>query len=238
MSEIRNKHCRGKRFFQSVGFGVTLSFMFFFLLNRGYCSSSDVLSILQVLDRVQQRYSVADFEADFTQSSRLEAVGIVDTAKGHVSFKPPAMMRWHYKTPDEYFIIADEENVSIYRPIENQVMVGKASDYFGERKYTDFFAEPKKLLDDFDVQWAHEQLQGENSHVIRLVPRKRQQNLAEVFLFVSKTTFHIYKSIIFNAFGDQTTIRFSGFKFNQGLNRSFFELKIPKGADVMTLDAP
>ena len=181
---------------------------------------------------------MADFEADFTQSSRLEAVGIVDTAKGRASFKPPALMRWHYKTPDEYYITADEENVSIYRPMENQVMVGKASDYFGDRKYTDFFAEPKKLLEDFDVQWAPEQLQGKNSHVIRLVPRKRQQNLAEMFLFVSKTTFDIYKSIVFNAFGDQTTIQFSDFKFDQGLDRSFFELEIPKGADVMTLDAP
>ena len=235
MNKEKIIQARERRFW--LGFGINLFFIFL-LTHHGYGSPSNDMSIFQVLDRVQQRYNVADFEADFTQSSRLEAVGIVDTAEGHVSFKPPTMMRWHYKTPDEYFITADKENVSIYRPLEKQVMVGKASDYFGERKYTDFFAEPKKLLDDFDVQWAPDQLQGKNSYVIRLVPRQHQQNLAEVFLYVSKTTFDIHKSIIFNAFGDQTTIRFSGFKFDQGLDRSFFELKIPKGADVMQLDAP
>jgi outer membrane lipoprotein carrier protein len=238
MSEGQNRHYRTRRLRLSIGVGAFLWFTCFLPLPGGYGSSSNTLSVFQILDKVQQRYSVADFEADFTQSSRLDAVGIVDTAEGHVSFKPPAMMRWHYKTPDEYFIIADAQNVWVYRPMENQVMAGKAADYFGDRKFTDFFAEPKKLLDDFDIQWAPGQLQAEDYYVLRLLPRKSQPNLAEVFLFVSKTTFDIYKSIVFNAFGDQTTLRFSDFQFDQGLHRSLFEFKIPKGADVMQLDAP
>ena len=91
---IKNKWCCGKRLMQYCSFGFLLWCVFFVLPYQGYCASSDTMSILQVLDRVQQRYNVADFEADFTQSSRLEAVGIVDTAKGRASFKPPALMRW------------------------------------------------------------------------------------------------------------------------------------------------
>jgi len=237
-SEGRNGPCWGKCLLQSIGFGITLSFIFFLLLPDGHVLSADTMSIFQILDKMQQRYNVADFEADFTQSSRLDAVGIVDTAEGHVSFKPPAMMRWHYKIPDEYFIIADAENVWIYQPTDNQVMVGRAADYFGDKNFTDFFAEPKKLLNDFDVQWAPAQLQGDDSYVLRLFPRKSEPNLAEVFLFVSKTTFDIHKALVFNASGDQTTLRFSNFKFDRGLDRSLFEFKIPKGADVMQLDAP
>lgn len=237
-AEEKKGPCRVKRFFQLFGVGATLSIIFFLLLPCGHVLSDDATSIFQVLDKVQQRYNVADFEADFTQSSRLDAVGILDTAQGHVAFRPPDMMRWHYKTPDEYFIIADAENVWIYQPTDNQVMVGRAADYFGGKKFTDFFAEPKKLLNDFDVQWAPAQLQADESYVLRLFPRNSEPNLAEVFLFVSKTTFDIHKVLIFNASGDQTTLRFSGFKFDQGLDRSLFEFKIPKGADVMHLDAP
>jgi outer membrane lipoprotein carrier protein len=238
MKSIVYTDYKAKWFLRWMVFGTVLSVLLCLHLPWAACSSLETVSIMDVMDQVQKRYNAKDFGANFVQSSRLDAVGIVDTAKGHVSFKPPGMMRWHYTVPDEYLIIADAENVWIYRPTENQVMVGKTEDYFGDRKFTDFFAQPKKLLEDFDVQWAPDQLQGDNKYVLRLVPRNSQPNLAEVFLFVSKPTFDIYKSIVFNAFGDQTTLSFSDFKFDQGLDRSFFEFKIPKGADVLQLETP
>lgn len=237
-SKGRNEPCRAKRLFQSIGFGITLWLIIFLLPTDQYVFCEDAISIFELMDKVQQRYNAADFEADFIQSSRLDAVGIVDTAEGHVSFKPPDMMRWHYETPDEYFIIADAENVWIYQPMDNQVMVGRTADYFGDKNFINFFSEPKKLLNDFDVQWAPDPLQGEDSYVLRLFSRKSEPNLAEVFLFVSKETFDIHKALVFNASGDQTTLRFSDFKFDRGLDRSLFEFKIPKGANVMQLDAP
>ena len=65
------------------------------------------LGAADILDRVQHRYAAGDFQADFVQESHLKAMGIVDTAKGHLYFGRPGMMRWHYKTPEEYLIITD-----------------------------------------------------------------------------------------------------------------------------------
>lgn len=217
---------------------LVLYFLLFLPWFQGHGRCADTNAILQVMERVQRHYAVTDFEADFAQESHLDAIGITDTAQGHVWFKPPAMMRWHYQRPDDYFVIANGDKVWIYRPTDNQVMVGLARDYFADRQFTEFFAEPKSLLNDFDVQWASAALQRPGQDVLRLVPHKRDASLAEVFLFVSKSTSDISKAIIFNAFGDQTTIRFSGFKFNQGLDRSTFEFKIPRGTDVVELDAP
>jgi outer membrane lipoprotein carrier protein len=200
------------------------------------CAASDPLSIREVLEGVQHRYAAADFEADFFQESHLKAMGMVDAAQGHVFFKPPAMMRWHYKTPEEYLIMTDGQTVWVYRPTENQVMVGRAAEYFGDIKWTEFFTEPGALLEDFVVQWAPSEVQTEKRFVLKLLPKRSRPNLVQIDLSISKRTFDIVQSVTCNAFGDKTTIRFEGFRFNQGLDASLFRFKIPKDADVLQLD--
>ena len=87
------------------------------------------LGAADILDRVQQRYAAGDFEADFIQEAHLKAMGMVDTAKGHLYFGSPGMMRWHYKSPEEYLIITDGDKVWIYRPEENHVRISLGRPY-------------------------------------------------------------------------------------------------------------
>lgn len=223
------------RFFPSpVALALLLMLLTFF--SHGHCGASKPLSVSEILERVQHRYGATDFEADFVQESHLKAMGMVDTAKGHVYFKPPAGMRWHYKTPEQYFIITDGNSVWIHRPAENQVMAGRAADYFGNAEWTKFFNEPGKLLDGFVVQLAGTGLEEKDRYVLKLLPKTRQPDLVDILLFISKNTFDIVQSVTHNAFGDKTTIRFDSFRFNQGLDESLFMFKIPKGADVMQLE--
>ena len=193
------------------------------------------LGAADILDRVQKRYEAGDFEADFVQESHLKAMGMVDTAKGHLYFGHPGMMRWHYKTPEEYLIITDADTVWIYRPEENQVMLGRAVDYFGSRKGADFFTKPGELSTEFIVELVPKELQEKNHYVLRLVPRTERPSLAELYLFISKETFDIVKSVTCNPFGDKTTVRFDSCRFNRGLNSSLFMFQIPNGAEVLQL---
>ena len=188
-----------------------------------------------ILDRVQQRYAAGDFEADFVQEAHLKAMGMVDTAMGHLYFGRPGMMRWHYKTPEEYLIITDGDTVWIYRPEENQVMLGRAVDYFGSKKGADFFTKPGELSREFVLELAPKEVQEKGHYVLRLVPRKERPSLAELYLFISKETFDIVKSVACNAFGDRTTLRFDRYRFNQGLKSSLFVFEIPNGAEVLQL---
>jgi outer membrane lipoprotein carrier protein len=215
---------------------VVLFVISFTILFPGTCGASDDLSIPEILGRVQQRYAVTDFEADFVQESHLKAMALVDTAQGHVCFKPPAMMRWHYKIPEQYLIITDGESVWIYRPEENQVMVGRAADYFADVQWTRFFSQPDRLLDDFVVQLAPTEFMEEDRYVLELLPKKKLSNVANVLLFISESTFDIVGLVTFNVFGEETSIRFEAFKFNQGLDASLFMLNVPKDADVLQLE--
>jgi outer membrane lipoprotein carrier protein len=163
-------------------------------------------------------------------------MGMVDTAKGELVFGSPGTMRWHYQTPEEYFIITDGDSVWIYRPDDNQVIRGRAIDYFGGRKGSDFFSNPDALSKDFTVTLAPKELQVENCYVLKLVPKREQADLTELYLFVSRSTFDIAKTLTFNTFGDKTTIRFQNYRFKQDLDPSLFVFEIPDGAEVLQLE--
>ncbi|MBW1742472.1 MAG: outer membrane lipoprotein carrier protein LolA [Deltaproteobacteria bacterium] len=193
------------------------------------------LEATDILHRVQQRYASGDFRADFLQESHLQAMGMVDTAKGQLLFGSPGTMRWHYQAPEEYFIITDGDTVWIYRPEDNQVIQGRAIDYFGGRKGSDFFSNPDELSKDFIVALAPKELQEEINHVLKLVPKREQPDLTELYLFVSRSTYDIVRTVTSNAFGDKTTIRFDNYRFKQGHDSSLFLFKIPDGAEVLNL---
>ncbi len=193
------------------------------------------LGAADILDRVQQRYSGGDFEADFVQESHLKTMDMVDTARGHLYFGRPGMMRWHYRVPEEYLIITDGDTLWIYRPEENQVMLGRSVDYFGSKGGADFFTKPRELSREFTLELAPKEVREKAHYVLRLVPRRERPNLAELYLFVSKDTFHIVKSVTYNAFGDRTTIRFDSYRFDRGLDSSLFVFEIPNGAEVLQL---
>jgi outer membrane lipoprotein carrier protein len=190
----------------------------------------------EVLDRVQKRYAAGDFEADFVQEAHLSAMGMVDTARGHLYFGSPGMMRWHYKSPEEYLIITDGNTVWIYRPEENQVMLGRAADYFGSKKGADFFSKPGELSREFIVALSTQEPQEKEQYVLKLIPKRELPSLTELYLFISKQTFDIIKTVTCNAFGDRTMLRFNSYKFDRGLSSSLFVFEIPDGADVLQLE--
>ena len=165
----------------------------------------------------------------------MKAMGMVDTAKGRIYFGRPGMMRWHYKTPEKYLIITDGDTVWIYRPEENQVMLGRAVDYFGSKNGADFFTKPGELSREFILELAPKELQEKDHYVLRLVPRTERPSLTELYLSISRETFDIVQTVTCNAFGDRTTIRFDRYKFEQGLSSSLFVFEIPNGAEVLRL---
>lgn len=222
--------------FRSTIFASAGFMMLFILFFQGSLFASEALPLSDILQRVQQRYKASYFEADFVQESYLKAADVVDTATGHVYFKRPDMMRWHYKMPQEHLIVTDGKTVWIYRQAENQVMFGKAAGYFGTTKGLDVLADPDLLRKDFIVKMAPEQFQEPDRYVLQLVPKAKRSDLSKLFLSISKRSFDIASLVRYNPFGDKTTIRFTKLKFGQGLDSSLFVFEPPRGADLIPLD--
>jgi outer membrane lipoprotein carrier protein len=159
---------------------------------------------------------------------------IIDAASGKIYIKRPGMMRWEYEKPDRQIIITDGSKLWVYRPEDNQVMVGEAPSFFGEGKGASFLSDIKLIKQNFFI------LPGEKSrddyYNLKLLPRKKTLDLTGIDLLISSKTFDIVEVITTNEYGDETRITLRNFQFKQDLKDALFSFKIPLGVDVVQLE--
>jgi outer membrane lipoprotein carrier protein len=192
-----------------------------------------LLSSEQIIERLEKRYASADFSASFFQESTLKAMDISDTATGKVWFKHPDMMRWEYETPEKYAIISDGKTLWIYRPDDNQVVIGDAMAYFGNGKGASFLSNFKLVQDTYTVS-AVKSVQADQ-YTLKLEPAQKQFDVSAIFLNINQKTSDIVNVTTLNAYGDETQIKFSNLIFKE-LDASLFHFKIPPNTDVLKLD--
>ncbi len=188
-----------------------------------------------ILTSVEKRYETArGFSANFTQESTLKAIGITDYARGSAVFSRPAKMRWEYESPERQEIITDGTKLWIYRPDENQVMLGGAPAYFGDGKGASFLTDVSLIRKNFKVTLEPK---GKNDIFrLKLVPLIESPDLSEIFLSVAPKTFEVIEITTYNAYGDETRIMFHDLRFLKNPKDALFTFKIPEGTDVLYLE--
>lgn len=187
----------------------------------------------EIIKKLEKRYNTADFSARFSQESALKALDIKDTASGKVWFKHPGMMQWEYEQPEKYAIISDGKTLWIFRPEDNQVVIGDAMTYFGNGKGASFLSNFNLVQDTYTVTVAKPA--SSDQYALKLVPRKKQMDLAAILLNIDKKTYEIKSVVTINAYGDETRIEFSDLVF-EPLDASLFNFQIPTGAEVLKMD--
>jgi outer membrane lipoprotein carrier protein len=187
-----------------------------------------------IVKQVEKRYDVPGFTADFHQVSTIKAMDIADEATGKMSVRKPEMMRWEYEKPEHQIIITNAERLWIYRPQDNQVIVGKAPAFFAGGKGAGFLADIKVLRRKFDISIAPSD--ADQFHVLKLVPIEKTIDVEYILLYVSKATHMVQQVATYNTYGDETLIDLVNSRFDQVPDLSLFTFTIPKGADVVTMD--
>lgn len=188
----------------------------------------------EILDRVEKRYAGTGFAADFTQESTIKAMDITDQANGKLEAKRPGKMRWEYLQPEPQVIISDGISLWVYRPQDNQVMTGKAPQFFGGGKGAGFLADIRLIREDFVV--TLEKSDQEGHHLLMLIPKDKGVDLSEIYLYISREKDVVEKIVTFNAYGDRTVIQMHAYRFDQQFADEHFTFVIPEGADVLQLD--
>ncbi|MFC1816499.1 outer membrane lipoprotein chaperone LolA [Thermodesulfobacteriota bacterium] len=188
----------------------------------------------EILQQVEKRYAGTGFSARFKQTSTLKEMAITDTASGKIFVKHPGLMRWEYQQPDRQIFITDSKTLWIYRPEDNQVMVGKAPAYFGGGKGASFLADMNQIRENFSIQ--HEQIDTDQYYVLTLRPKVKKIDLSVIYLSISKDTFEVFEIVTTNSYGDETRIVLSNLVYNRAFVNSFFKFNIPDGTDVLKLD--
>ena len=214
---------------------VNLLLAVFLMGLSGTATAAETASTIDsLIAGIERRYHGTGITARFNQESTLKAMDIVDTASGAVWFRRPEMMRWEYETPERQVIVSDGVTLWIYRPEDNQVMVGDASAYFGDGRGASFLSDIRQVKRKFDVELLDSKDPG--LHSVKLTPLEKSHDLASVQLTIQKMTFDIVEVVTANVYGDETRIQFNTIKYNQDLGASLFFFDIPKGVDVIRLD--
>ena len=194
-------------------------------------AGSQPMSVDEILARVERIYTVSRFSASFIQASTIKALDITDSASGKLYVQYPGKMRWEYLKPESQIIVTDGVQLWMYRPEDNQVMLGQAATFFSEGKGAGFLSDIRLLRKDFDI--TLEDIQFGDYYNLKLVPLEKNWDIAFVHLLVSKTTFRIAQVYTHNAYDDVTRIELVDPKFNELFDKDFFTFEIPKGVDVL-----
>lgn len=192
------------------------------------------LSLDDIIKKVESRYAVSGFSAFFFQASTIKAMEITDSASGKAFFKRPDKMRWEYETPDRQTIITNGHTLWVYRPEDNQVMVGKAPSFFEDGKGFSFLSDMESVKKKFNI--LLEDKDEDHTHVLKLLPKEKTFDVSVIYLFVSTKTFEVVKIVTYNSYEDETRIEFKDIVFKQKLDESLFNFNIPQGIEVLHLD--
>lgn len=192
------------------------------------------LSLDEILNRIEKRYAGPGFTAGFFQTSTLQAMDITDTASGRIFVKRPAMMRWEYQTPDVQTITTDGQTLWIYRPEDQQVIIGKAPAFFSDGKGAGFLSDLGLLRRKFYITLAKELKQ--EHYQLKLFPLTKTLDVSVVYLSVDKKTFNIVRIVTLNSYGDTTRIDLKAIRTNRQLDDALFKFQIPKGVEILHLE--
>ena len=206
-------------------------------LNVKAASEKDHLTVNQILDQVENKYTHSKFSADFLQKSTIKAMDIADMASGKVFIKYPGMMRWEYEKPDKQIIVTDAQKLWIYRPEDNQVMTGKAPTFFRDGKGASFLSDIRLIRKKFDITLGEgAKKESDMFYYLKLVPLERTMDISKIRLLISKQTFNVLQIITQNSYGDETRIDLINSAFGGNLDDSLFSFSIPEGTDVLQID--
>ena len=111
---------------------------------------------------------------------------LTDSASGRVYISHPGKMRWEYEQPDRQIIITDGYKLWIYRPDDNQVMTGRAPEFFRDGKGASFLSDIKLQREKFDIVLLKEE--KSLFHELKLTPRQKNMDVASIRLSVSIST--------------------------------------------------
>lgn len=200
-------------------------------------SGAKPLTVDQILEQVEKKYTDSKLAADFIQKSTIKAMNITDMATGKVYIKYPGRMRWEYEKPDRQIIITDGEKLWVYRPDDNQVMTGKAPTLFRDGKGASFLSDIRLIRQKFDISLVPgPPEENDLFHRLVLKPHGKTLDISEIRLMVSRQTFSVLQVMTLNFYGDETRIDLINFEFDVDIDDSQFSFTIPEGVDVVQID--
>lgn len=186
--------------------------------------------VTALVKSVQRFYEgTSDFVARFEQEYVYKAFGRTQKSSGSMKFKKPGLVRWEYEAPSPKTFLLSDQRVYTYDPAAH--LLTKASIDTSQLSASVTFLMGKgNLLQEFDIE---KQACGDCAGtLLELKPKKPDARFRKIRLEVDPKSAQVLRSVVFDASGDENTIRFLELKANTGLSKDDFKLTPPEGTQV------
>jgi outer membrane lipoprotein carrier protein len=199
-----------------------------FSMNYALCSETIKEDILTALE---QKYSGNSFQTDFTQTSNLAALDITEKASGRAFFSHPGKMKWQYLAPQQHEIITNGILLWIYRPEENQVMLGEASQFFKSGAGGAFLSDISLIRKNFHIN-----LKEVNAEYVEIdLTAKKKSDISSIIIRISQKNSDIVRVVTYNTFDDTSVFKFTNIHF-KSIDPEIFNFKVPDNMDVIEMN--
>ena len=192
-----------------------------------------------LLDRMQyEQAAVETLEADFVQLKESQFLMAPAESAGVFSYAAPDRVRWEHRSPAPIsLLITDGEMITWYRDLEKveRMLVGRHSQRILE--YLGATGSVEQLRKYFSVRL---ELSEDRSQPYRLELTPRYSRVAKrlqrMVVWVDPELFLLTRLRLVEPDGDLTEYRFSRLRVNGGLPADRFDLDLPSGIVVETVD--
>ncbi len=186
-----------------------------------------------LIDGVERKLErMEDLSADFVHIYE-DPLNRTYREEGHLYLRRPRMMRWEYRTPEEYLYVSDGETVYLYVPADEQVNRESVDDSFDDRIPLMFLLGRSELSREFErIELLSLPARVAGARVLRMYPA-RESDVEELLLEVDPVSFDIRRLRIAHRDGGRTDFLFDGIESNTGLERSLFDFEVPPGVELV-----
>lgn len=165
-------------------------------------------------------------QADFVQKITDARGSELSQSEGSLSLERPGKFRWEVKRPERQLIIAAGKEIKVYDPSLQQMIVRPIPEQDSNLPALLLSRTDMALVKHFDVSQK-----GNNPEKFRLVPKKKDGLFTAFEIEFRKGSLH---QLTFTDHLNQTTaVVFKNEKRNQPLAATLFQLKPPKGTDII-----
>ncbi len=211
-----------------------LILLFFILygsvLITGVAFSDETTKKEDILSALEKKYANSSFEAQFYQTTKLEALDITDKASGTAAFSHPGKMRWEYQSPESHLFVTNGKTLWMFHTQLNQVQIGDAAQFLQSGAGGAFLSDISLIRKNFDIRIKQE---TDDDIWLDLTSKKKDANISSIQIQISKKTHELEQVITHSPYTDETTLmEFRNTQF-KNINPSVFEFKIPVNAIVI-----
>ena len=215
--------------------------LFFCGMLEPFSVKAGTLEPVAIAEKLQATYVEAKtLSADFKQTTALQLSSRVKHGSGSMVFLKPGHMRWDYMEPDIQVLVSDGKTMSMYFEKSKQMIITDAKELLQSDVTYSFFAGKGDINKDFEVlESGLPSSNTDESHLIKLVPRRSHPQVAYMHAWISKQSFLINRLQIVDHFDTVTDLHFSnilinGDKYNKRpIDNDLFSFLPPAGTEII-----